>query len=306
MILILSNSYDTSTTEVIEWLTYNNLKFYRINENDIIKLIFDFNDIFLELSDITISLNEITSFWYRKGNFSYSNNYNFSNNNDINLMQKMELLNIMDFINYKLSKISHINRIDKRSVNRLIVSDIAKNIGLKTPEEYIISKISRDSKINKKLITKTISGNSLIDYNDTLIFAYSTLIDLTKINEENFFPSLIQEYIEKKIELRIFYLNESFYTMAILSQNDEQTKIDFRNYNNTKPNRKLPFKLPLEVEIKLDLLMKKLEINCGSIDMILTPENDYVFLEINPVGQFGMVSYPCNYKLEKKIAEALL
>jgi hypothetical protein len=29
-------------------------------------------------------------------------------------------------------------------------------------------------------------------------------------------------------------------------------------------------------------------------------------LEINPVGQFGMVSYLCNYSLYKKFAEFIL
>ncbi len=36
--------------------------------------------------------------------------------------------------------------------------------------------------------------------------------------------------------------------------------------------------------------------------MILTPEGKYVFLEINPEGQFGMVSHPCNYYLERELA----
>jgi hypothetical protein len=33
---------------------------------------------------------------------------------------------------------------------------------------------------------------------------------------------------------------------------------------------------------------------------------ELVFLEINPVGQFGMVSHPCNYYLEKRIAQNLI
>ena len=32
----------------------------------------------------------------------------------------------------------------------------------------------------------------------------------------------------------------------------------------------------------------------------------YVFLEVNPEVQVGMVSYPCNYYLEKKLAEELI
>ena len=52
--------------------------------------------------------------------------------------------------------------------------------------------------------------------------------------------------------------------------------------------------------------MKSLDLKTGSIDMILTPEGDYYFLEVNPVGQFSMTSSPCNYNLEKRIAEYLM
>ena len=46
--------------------------------------------------------------------------------------------------------------------------------------------------------------------------------------------------------------------------------------------------------------------NTGSFDFILTSEGEYVFLEVNPIGQFGMVSYPCNYYLEEKIVDLLI
>jgi hypothetical protein len=39
--------------------------------------------------------------------------------------------------------------------------------------------------------------------------------------------------------------------------------------------------------------------------MIVTPEGEYVFLEVNPTGQFGWVSDNCNYYLEEKIANHL-
>jgi D-alanine-D-alanine ligase-like ATP-grasp enzyme len=93
--------------------------------------------------------------------------------------------------------------------------------------------------------------------------------------------------------------------MAIFSQKDKTTTIDFRNYNSEIPNRTVPFILPENIKKGLIELTKKIGINSGSIDMIVTPENDYIFLEVNPVGQFGMTSYPCNYNLEKRIAEFL-
>lgn len=51
--------------------------------------------------------------------------------------------------------------------------------------------------------------------------------------------------------------------------------------------------------------MKGLNINMGSVDLLKASDGDIYFLEINPVGQFGLVSNFCNYHLEKN-AEFLL
>ena len=46
-------------------------------------------------------------------------------------------------------------------------------------------------------------------------------------------------------------------------------------------------------------------INTGSIDLIYSLSNEYVFLEVNPQGQFDWLSKNCNYYIEKDIAELL-
>ena len=51
--------------------------------------------------------------------------------------------------------------------------------------------------------------------------------------------------------------------------------------------------------------MKHLGLNTGSIDMIVTPEREYVFLEVNPAGNIEMVSKNCNYPIEQEIANFL-
>ena len=93
--------------------------------------------------------------------------------------------------------------------------------------------------------------------------------------------------------------------MAIFSQQKESTSIDFRNYDVKNPNRYVPFSIPKSIESKLKLFMKKLDLKTGSIDLIVTPNDEYVFLEVNPVGQFDFVSVNCNYYIEKEIAIAL-
>lgn len=94
--------------------------------------------------------------------------------------------------------------------------------------------------------------------------------------------------------------------MAIFSQSNSKTCIDFRKYDAKLPNRYIPYKLPDEIECALKKVMDCLKLNTGSIDLMVDENNKYYFLEINPVGQFGMVSEPCNYLLEKRIAEFLV
>jgi glutathione synthase/RimK-type ligase-like ATP-grasp enzyme len=116
---------------------------------------------------------------------------------------------------------------------------------------------------------------------------------------------LLQEKLDKKYELRVFFLNEEFYAMAIFSQNASDTSVDFRNYKDKKQNRTVPYTLPYNIHVCLLKFVKETNLNTGSIDIVVTTDNRFVFLEVNPVGQFGMVSYPCNYHLEKKVATYL-
>lgn len=305
MIMILSEDNDLSTTQVIQWLDFFKKAWIRINISDKINFEFSGTDINFILDSASCKLSEIHSVWFRRGFFSFD--LLFSTEFKIfDDFLTTEYKNLIEYVYYKLSEKKCINNIQSYAVNKLIISSIARTIGLKTPEDLIFSNSSFfQKKQNENYITKSISGRGMFSFDNFTIYNYTRLIDFNKVKGKHFFPSLIQNYIEKKYELRIFYLEDEFYSMAIFSQKDKTTTIDFRNYNSETPNRTVPFLLPESIKKGLIELTKKIGINSGSIDMIVTPENDYIFLEVNPVGQFGMTSYPCNYNLEKRIAEFL-
>jgi glutathione synthase/RimK-type ligase-like ATP-grasp enzyme len=112
--------------------------------------------------------------------------------------------------------------------------------------------------------------------------------------------------VEKEYELRVFALAGELYAMAIFSQSDPQTRTDFRRYNREKPNRTVPFRLAPETAERIRRLLADLGLETGSLDLLQARDGRELFLEVNPVGQFGMVSKPCNYHLERKVAELLL
>lgn len=323
-ILIISKAdFELTTNSVCDWLNHYGVSFVRLNVDRITDpacydLFINLNDHQLEIFDKVnhkkIDLKKIKVVWCRRFiDMVYEQVVRQEKEIDENVIrfakfhaaERNRFLRILyDFYpEWKwFDYYKNILKIDKIEVLRL-----AKKKGLTVPETFIAN--NRDSlqrilDLNQDLITKPIfEGVTFSDFKGV----YGTHTQpIEKCEIEAFTPSLFQENISKRFELRIFYLNGTFYPMAIFSSNNSQTQTDFRNYDLFNPNRCVPYKLPQDIKEKLTALMADIHLTSGSIDMIRDVNGRYVFLEINPVGQFGMVSRPCNYYLEKEVAEFLI
>ena len=324
MILIISKSeLEATTDQVIDWLDAFDCDYYRLNGED-----------FIENAEIVNGQLELDNFnpeaisiiWNRRwSNKSLINRKNEgyydalgAKNASILLRSLRQERGILRL--FLMSKLSHkvwTTHPGKLSPNKIVNLEIAKSCNLLAPEYIITSsklKLLQFAKKHQKVITKPISEtpffSSLVEGNivESLIL-YTKSFSVDQIEKEvpnTFFKSLFQQQIIKEFEIRVFYFNDTCYSMAIFSQNDTQTEVDFRNYNNDKPNRTVPFILPKEVERNVRKFCKEAGYKIGSLDLIKSTDGKYYFLEINPVGQFGMVSHPCNYHLEKKLAKFLV
>ncbi len=320
MILILSTDGDASTNDVINWLYHNNEIFFRLNDNDILKYEFHFQlneneDLFFNIKTERGNLhsNDISIVWLRKfGYYSAIPNFNLLHKKyGGSLIQqiKSEYFGALNLILLSLRNKKWFMKPTYAEPDKINVLSHAVKVGLKIPYTTIVNSKEGLMKAlqNHNMITKSLKDCHSFVLPQHFVTMYTTSIfeDIVDNIPEIYMPSLIQERQEKEYEIRIFYIDKLFYSMIIFSQNDTQTKEDFRKYNWTKPNRNVPYKLPKEIENKLTQLMINLNIETGSIDMIYTIKNEYVFLEVNPCGQFGMVSKPCNYRLEEIIANYL-
>ncbi len=323
-ILIISKAdFELTTNSVCDWLNYYRVPFIRMNVDQITDpeyydLFINLNarelEIFDKINNKKIDLKNIKVVWCRRFiDMVYDHIIKQANEIDQNLIkfakfhaaERNRFLRILyDFypgwkwFDYYKDSL----KIDKTEVLRL-----AKKHNLHIPETYIANSkasLSRITDLNKHLITKPIFEG--VTFSD-LKGMYGTHTQKVKNHMvKEFTPSLFQENIEKKYELRIFYLDREFYSMAIFSSKNNKTKTDFRNYDIFNPNRCVPYHLPQMIKESLINLMSDLNLSSGSIDMIKDTNGKYIFLEINTVGQFGMVSLPCNYHLEKKVAEFLI
>ncbi|WP_162623254.1 grasp-with-spasm system ATP-grasp peptide maturase [Confluentibacter sediminis] len=193
--------------------------------------------------------------------------------------------------------------------SKIKILKIAQECGLNVPNTKILSNktLLHDffKSNNNEILTKSLGEGKHIEYNNENYPFFTFKIENLNSISKNFSPTLFQKYTDKIIEIRTFYLNGECYSMAIFSQNDKKTKVDFRNYDLENPTRYVPYKLPKDIEEKINNMMIKLNLNTGSLDIIYSPDRKYYFLEVNPAGQFGMTSDPCNYSLHRKVAKYL-
>lgn len=317
MILILTEPTDFSAYSVKRWIDYYGKNCMIVSEYDAIQINYiDLlqNEFSIRINEMQLQSDEIEAVWFRKNKLIiHPIKLNIENENKrlrwrINEYLHEESKVLSDFIESIVQENCVCLGSNKTMyVNKLLQLTNALSVGFKIPSSLIINSNTEEDFFleGKEYITKGIFESFLL--NDGVIACQSgtEMVNLTLLSKREYSYSLFQEYIEKIIEIRVFFICNRLFSMCISSQADEKTKIDFRNYNRNKPNRMVPFKLPNMIERKIIKLMNKLNLNTGSIDLILSNNNEYYFLEVNPVGQFGFVSQLCNYNIEKHIAKYL-
>jgi hypothetical protein len=111
---------------------------------------------------------------------------------------------------------------------------------------------------------------------------------------------LFQEYIPKQYELRVTVIGDELFAAEIHSQAHERTSVDWRHYDVSIPYQKAT--LPGDVAERCMAFVKSYQLNYSAMDLIVTPDGRYVFLENNPSGQFFFVQ---QLVPELKMIEAL-
>jgi len=114
-------------------------------------------------------------------------------------------------------------------------------------------------------------------------------------------PVIFQRFVEAAADVRVTIIGDEIFAGSTDPRKGEYP-VDFR-YNPTLRWEK--HLLPSNIEDALRQLMRRLVLEYGAIDLRLTPEGDYVFLEINPAGQFLWIEDQTGYKISAALATHL-
>lgn len=306
MIINIPEARKTSLFEVKKWLKIDNQSI-----KDIDKL-FKFLSIIIEQNKIELKPKNCDGFIFNGSKAFILSLLSDIIDNQIKTSLILESEIFLDALLYLQKERKFFGNITNLTrENKIIDLIIASKCGLSIPET-LVTQNKKELEVffsihAGEIITKSLGGAIRFETENEILWGKgTTLVTKADIDETSdyFLPSLFQENIEKEYEIRSFLFKKKFFSMAIFSQKDNKTSLDFRNYNRENPNRMVPFKLPDKIEKILLKFAEMTDIDTGSFDFIVTKkEKELIFLEVNPYGQFGWLSRNCNYYLEKQIAE---
>lgn len=195
--------------------------------------------------------------------------------------------------------------------NKLHQLRVASEVGLIIPRTLVTNNVECVeeffSEVKGKIVTKLLTPISMSMKGSPFFFYTSAVKEEDLVDGETlrYCPMVFQEEIPKQWELRVVFVNGNFFVGALDASVYNAFTLDWR-CAKTEACVWQPYELPIEVKLSLKEFMARFGLLFGAFDFIVTPAEEYVFLEINPVGEWGMLERDLGYPISEAIAQALL
>jgi hypothetical protein len=201
--------------------------------------------------------------------------------------------------------------VDLAANNKLYHSTVAGRLGFKLPATLITNSppafIDFWNRSAVPMVSKsatyrefTRDGDPYMLYTHLLSRRHAANAHLVRYS-----PLIFQHYVPKRVELRVTVVGNRVFCAEIDSQQSRSTRHDWRHYDDPNVQYRV-HRMPAEVEARCVQLVETLGLAYGAIDLIVTPDGDYVFLEINANGQWGWVEEMTELPIAAAIADWLI
>ncbi len=324
-ILILTDKSDAHPTSVINLLKERNTPFFRLNTEDLM-LDYDFAwfhesgtepDFYIRdrKNGKIIWGHDVWSIWYRKPDSPQRLLYHVNEEVDRHNMveSKQFFVYLMHYLSDIYSMGNHL--FDKRANSKMVQSKLAVELGMQIAPTCLSNckeNIVGFSKFFESVSLKCLRDHWLKADNGkvydlcTQKIASQTLKDQP---EESFKQTVVfaQQYIEKKYELRITVMGPHIFTCKLDSQAQTPLtgSIDWRQGYDYGLKHEI-IETPKEIDSFCRQYLRRLNLNFGCFDFIVTPKDEIVFLECNPNGQWGWIEDECHIPMSEAMVDCLV
>jgi hypothetical protein len=313
-ILIITNDHDEHADAVIRELNTRGVQVLRFHPEEFphacsitIEIQDGRIDGEIRNADHGVALTEICAAWYRRArNLFEGRRLSLTSeklDNYVKAQSNATLVALCE--NLETLWVGHPQKLRRAEVKALQLAEASK-AGLKTPPTVISNdpeQVSRfvDALGDTDCAIKPLIALGVTDEQGYRLPLTTTLPPGHSLESAALAPSIFQPYVEKAFELRCVVIGERIFCAKLDSQADETTRTDWRA---GAPDHEI-FVLPEQVEAAIRRLMDSFALNFASLDMIVTPEGEFVFLELNPNGQWLWLELELGLPLVASMADLL-
>jgi glutathione synthase/RimK-type ligase-like ATP-grasp enzyme len=170
---------------------------------------------------------------------------------------------------------------------------VAKELGFDVPRTLITNKPEDALRFfdacKGEVVYKTMNMFGRLEQND-LFGIFTTRVDRAHLVEHaadiSLAPCLYQERVPKRDELRVTVMGDEVFAIAIDSQQNQITADDWRRGALIDPAPYSPCEIPGNLVQALHRFLARLGLVFGCFDIIRTPDDRFVFLELNANGEW--------------------
>lgn len=312
-VLIITNTTDFTVDYVVRSLDNIQASYYRLNTDEIgtyVFLSFNFAEdkyiLYDKLRGITLDILSFTSVYFRRPNLpSINDNGLSSDEKQFIILEERQTLEGLYKILRNAYWISDVDSI-RRAENKIYQQLLAKEIGFQIASGIVTNhqgEFMRFWEANNDCIIKPIYSGQ-IGWPEMKKVVYTSKLDnIPTPAQIEVCPNYVQQRLKKKFDIRVTVVDETIFAVRIHSQLNPETHTDWRVGENILKHEVI--ELPVAVKSQCVALLKKLNLKFGAIDFVETEDNEYVFLEINPNGQWAWIQTQTGMPISDKIAKLL-
>jgi glutathione synthase/RimK-type ligase-like ATP-grasp enzyme len=312
VILVLTNEQDLTTDFVVRELRPD--EFIRINTERLGEqgeLTYEFGDggdvVTLANESKRISVDKITAVYSRRSGIPEA--HADIEDPGIRAYARAEFAALIDALAHMLDVpwVNHPHAVRRAEVKPLQLR-MARQCGLRVPRTLVTNNPARARAFaehtRSELVIKTlasprvrIGGRDHIMFTSLLPHAAPQAFDDLALA-----PCIIQEHLPKEVDLRVTVVGADVFAVEIDSQSMPAAAVDWRAGMDV-PHRL--HRLPPQLVEACSLLCRRLGLTFGALDFVLDRAGNYVFLEINPSGQWAWLELLTGVPIAASIAQSL-
>ena len=293
-VLIITNELDEHADAVIFELHKRNVPVFRFHPEDFphacsISIEIQDGRIEGEISNKyhKVAFKDICAVWFRRPQNLLGGSISLTStalDNYVKAQSRVTLSTLYESL--ETLWVCHPHKLRRADIKALQLAEASK-AGLKTPKTLISNHPAKAAAFvdllgETECALKPLVALGVSDEQGYRLPLTTTLPKGHSLDTVAMAPTIFQPYIDKAAELRCVVIGEKIFCVKINSQANESTRRDWRGGDSELES----FSLPEQVEASIHRLMGSFGINFASLDMILTPEGEFVFLEVNPNGQW--------------------